>query len=134
MGDAHLPRGLVWAQEIQALAQTSAHYAENDFQRQRYHRRTEIAAEIVSKHYGWPASDLMEVCQAQGGYVTPKVDVRAAVFDDQARLLLVREISDGGWTLPGGWAGGRTAFPGCRTGSLGGGWSSRARLPVGGRV
>jgi ADP-ribose pyrophosphatase YjhB (NUDIX family) len=33
------------------------------------------------------------------------VDVRAAVLDDDDRVLMVREISDGGrWTLPGGWA------------------------------
>jgi ADP-ribose pyrophosphatase YjhB (NUDIX family) len=37
------------------------------------------------------------------GYATPKVDVRAAVFQDD-RLLLVRELEDGYWTLPGGWA------------------------------
>jgi len=40
---------------------------------------------------------------AERGYATPKVDVRAAVFQ-QDRLLLVREREDGGWTLPGGWA------------------------------
>jgi ADP-ribose pyrophosphatase YjhB (NUDIX family) len=40
---------------------------------------------------------------SQLGYATPKVDVRAAVFQD-GRLLLVRERSDGGWTMPGGWA------------------------------
>ena len=37
------------------------------------------------------------------GYATPKVDVRAAAFLD-GKVLLVREISDGAWTLPGGWA------------------------------
>jgi ADP-ribose pyrophosphatase YjhB (NUDIX family) len=37
------------------------------------------------------------------GYATPKVDVRGAVFRDDG-ILLVRERSDGLWTLPGGWA------------------------------
>src|SRR5262249_51777447 len=37
------------------------------------------------------------------GYATPKIDVRGAVFDAN-RVLLVREQSDGLWTLPGGWA------------------------------
>src|SRR6202040_1848008 len=37
------------------------------------------------------------------GYATPKVDVRGAAFVD-GRVLMVREISDGRWTLPGGWA------------------------------
>jgi ADP-ribose pyrophosphatase YjhB (NUDIX family) len=36
-------------------------------------------------------------------YPTPKVDVRGVVFRD-GRVLLVREVGDGRWTLPGGWA------------------------------
>lgn len=36
-------------------------------------------------------------------YPTPKVDVRGVVFED-GKVLLVREIGDGRWTLPGGWA------------------------------
>lgn len=37
------------------------------------------------------------------GYATPKVDVRGAVFVDD-KVLLVREKSDGRWSLPGGFA------------------------------
>jgi ADP-ribose pyrophosphatase YjhB (NUDIX family) len=36
-------------------------------------------------------------------YPTPKVDVRGVVFRDGG-VLLVREVGDGRWTLPGGWA------------------------------
>jgi ADP-ribose pyrophosphatase YjhB (NUDIX family) len=36
-------------------------------------------------------------------YPTPKVDVRGVVFVD-GRVLLVRELGDGRWALPGGWA------------------------------
>jgi ADP-ribose pyrophosphatase YjhB (NUDIX family) len=36
-------------------------------------------------------------------YPTPKVDVRGVVFRE-GRVLLVREIGDGRWSLPGGWA------------------------------
>lgn len=52
---------------------------------------------------GDPVRALEEIFAAQSGYATPKVDVRAAVFRGD-RILLVRERSDGGWTLPGGWA------------------------------
>lgn len=42
---------------------------------------------------------------AENGYASPKVGVRAAVFDDAGRILMVRETADEGrWTLPGGWA------------------------------
>ncbi|HET6183268.1 MAG TPA: hypothetical protein VFA03_06695 [Acetobacteraceae bacterium] len=30
------------------------------------------------------------------GYATPKIGVRAAVFDDAGRTLMVREMLDGG--------------------------------------
>jgi ADP-ribose pyrophosphatase YjhB (NUDIX family) len=97
------PRWLDWAREIQALAQTDFHYAENEYQRQRNHRLIEIAAEIVSEHSNLKYPPLVETFNTQIGYATPRIDVRGAVFQDN-RLLLVRERMDGGWTLPGGWA------------------------------
>ena len=97
------PRWLEWAREIQALSQTGSHYAENEYQRDRNRRLSEIAAEIISEHTGLAFTPLAQVFQAQIGYATPRVDVRGAVFQD-GRLLLVRERQDGGWTMPGGWA------------------------------
>jgi ADP-ribose pyrophosphatase YjhB (NUDIX family) len=98
-----IPRWLIWAREIQALSQTGFHYAENEYQRQRYQRLFEIAAEIISEHTELETSSLVKTFQSQIGYATPRVDVRGAVFCD-GKLLLVRERLDGGWTLPGGWA------------------------------
>ena len=37
------------------------------------------------------------------GYQTPKVDIRGAVIVDN-KILLVRESTDGLWSIPGGWA------------------------------
>jgi ADP-ribose pyrophosphatase YjhB (NUDIX family) len=45
---------------------------------------------------------LQGLWQGDEGYATPKVDVRGGVFQ-QDKVLLVRERSDGKWTLPGGW-------------------------------
>jgi len=102
--DKLAPRWLDWAREVQALAQTGLNYAENDYQRERYNRLSEIAAEIFAEHSHLAYQPLRDVFQAQIGYATPRVDVRGAVFDAQGRLLLVRERADGGWTMPGGWA------------------------------
>ena len=96
------PRWLDWAREIQALSQTGQHYAQSEFDRQRYHRLEEIAAEIVQEHAGLPVEQLLGAFDGQQGYATPKIDVRAAIFRE-GKLLMVREIADGGWTLPGGW-------------------------------
>jgi len=97
------PPWLKWAREIQSLSQTGYHYAENDYQRQRYQRLNEIAAEIISQHSNLEFTPLVNVFHAQIGYATPRVDVRGAVFQED-KLLLVRERQDGGWTMPGGWA------------------------------
>lgn len=100
--NSDIPRWLDWAREIQALAQTSATYAENEWQVQRYHRLQEIAAEIITSYSSLPSEALADVFKAQIGYATPRIDVRGAVFQGD-KLLLVRELADGGWTLPGGW-------------------------------
>jgi len=97
------PQWLEWAREIQSLAQVGYTYAENDFQRERNHRLTELAAEIVAEHSNLDTAVINENFRVQPGYATPKVDVRGAVFRD-GKILMVREKLDDGWTLPGGWA------------------------------
>lgn len=94
---------LDWAREIQSLAHTSLHYAQNPFETSRAQRLLEIASEIVAENSEMEAQEVLVAFTAQPGYITPKVDVRAAVFRD-GELLLVREVMDGLWTLPGGWA------------------------------
>ena len=48
---------------------------------------------------------IADLFAGETGYATPKIGVRGAVFDEDARLLLVRETADNDrWTLPGGWA------------------------------
>lgn len=98
-----VPQWLNWAREMQAIAQTSLHYVESDYQRKRFQRILELAAEITQVHTRLPAAEWVETFQAQKGYATPKVDVRGAVFRN-GKVLMVRERTDGGWTLPGGWA------------------------------
>lgn len=94
---------LQWAREIQSLAQIGNAYAENDWQRGRYNRLLEIAAEIVNEHTNLPLALIRDHFQIQTGYATPKIDVRGAVIRDD-KLLMVKERLDGGWTMPGGWA------------------------------
>lgn len=101
--EQQVPQWLCWAREMQAIAQTSLHYVENDYQRQRFHRILELAAEITETHTWLPAAEWVGTFDTQKGYATPKVDVRGAVFQD-GKLLMVREKVDGGWCLPGGWA------------------------------
>lgn len=89
--------------ELQAIAQTGLTYAANDYDRERYQAVAEAAAGLMAAQSATPIEVFRHLFRAQDGYATPKVDVRAAVFRD-GKVLLVRESSDGAWTLPGGWA------------------------------
>lgn len=103
MSNGGVPNWLRWAREIQSLAQTGLHYADNEFTRERNQRLNEIAAEIIAEYTTVPLADTIQVFNNQVGYATPRVDVRGAVFDKE-KLLLVRERFDNCWTMPGGWA------------------------------
>jgi len=95
---------LEWARRLQAIAQTGLTYSRDPFDTERYEAVRGIAAELMASGAGLGDPSLvLELFQGDVGYATPKVDVRAAVFD-RDRLLLVREREDGCWTLPGGWA------------------------------
>ena len=92
-----------WAKRIAALAKTGLHYAQNHYDEDRYQRLLHLAAEMLA---GASESDVARVkltLAADDGYITPKMDVRGAVFRD-GKILLVREAADGRWALPGGWA------------------------------
>jgi ADP-ribose pyrophosphatase YjhB (NUDIX family) len=101
-GSAIKPRWLEWAQDLDALVQAGLTYSTNPFDLERYHKIREITAEILAEYTLTDLPVMKELLDAQSGYTTPKVDVRAAVFQD-GKILLVKELSDGGWTLPGGW-------------------------------
>jgi ADP-ribose pyrophosphatase YjhB (NUDIX family) len=95
---------LSWTKRLQAIAQTGLTYAKDEYDIERYRNVRQVAAEMLAANFsGVSAAQLVDLFARDIGYATPKVDVRAAVFTDKG-LLLVRERSDGAWTLPGGWA------------------------------
>ena len=98
-----LPRQLAWARKIQSIAQIGLEYAENPYDRERYEALRALAAEMMADMSDVPVVEWQECFEKETGYATPKVDVRGAVFRND-EILLVREKSDGKWSLPGGWA------------------------------
>lgn len=119
---------LEWAHRLEAEALNGMAYPnkgqEFSFHKEHYERIAEVAAEMKAAALAASARGesldegmepalkahllkfqkrLLDVDGHYGNYVTPKVDVRGVVFDDQDRILLVKELRDGGYTLPGGW-------------------------------
>jgi ADP-ribose pyrophosphatase YjhB (NUDIX family) len=97
------PQWLSIARELRGIAQTGLAFTADRFDRQRYERLRELAATMLAEGSGESYAVMIEILRKDFGYATPKVDVRGAGFVN-GRVLLVREISDGKWTLPGGWA------------------------------
>jgi ADP-ribose pyrophosphatase YjhB (NUDIX family) len=99
------PDWLVWAREIQAIAQTGLAFTKDPYDVERYHALRALSVRIMAAHTGLDSAVIADLFAGDSGYATPKLGVRAAVFDEQGRVLLVREaIDDNRWTLPGGWA------------------------------
>lgn len=97
------PLWLQIAREIQQLSQTGLAFAENEYEKKRYDRLTEIAAEIVDSNTQLEKESVNKIFMEQPGYATPKIDIRAAVIKD-GKILLVQETTDNCWAMPGGWA------------------------------
>jgi ADP-ribose pyrophosphatase YjhB (NUDIX family) len=97
------PGWLLMGRELRAIAQIGLTFSKDPFDRQRFERIRELAASLIAQGTDTDTARILDLFQRDAGYATPKVDVRGAAFQG-GRVLLVREISDGRWTLPGGWA------------------------------
>jgi ADP-ribose pyrophosphatase YjhB (NUDIX family) len=101
------PDWLGWVGRLQAIAQAGLELTDGVYDRERYRAVRALAAEIAAAHLDLPTPAerlrLDELLAGDGGYPTPKVDLRALVRRDR-EVLLVREVADGRWSLPGGWA------------------------------
>ncbi len=89
---------------IQALAEIGLEYSNSNYDKERYDEIQEICLEMLEDLTDIPVAKIRPIIQEKNGYKTPKVDVRAVVFNPEGQILLVQEKVDGCWSLPGGWA------------------------------
>lgn len=98
-------RHLELLRSLQALSRTGLHFCRDEYDRERYEEIERIAAELLGVVSQSDPAVLLASWTREDGYVTPKAEVRGAVFrPEDGKVLLVRETADGLWTLPGGWA------------------------------
>lgn len=76
------------ARELQALAQTGLMYCKDPFDRERYERIRAMAVDMLSTQVDAPAGQVSRLLSA--GYPTPKLDTRAAIFDEVGGYLTHR--------------------------------------------
>ena len=93
---------LEWARKVQAIAQNGLAFSRDPFDRVRYQELEQLTATMLATELEVPLATVRAFWEGEHGYATPKVDVRGGVFRN-GEVLLVRERTDGRWTLPGGW-------------------------------
>ncbi|MFC7392316.1 NUDIX hydrolase [Scopulibacillus cellulosilyticus] len=95
---------LNWSKRMQAIAQAGLTYSKDPYDIERFQELRQISLEIMSEYTNLKnMKKIEELFANETGYQTPKVDIRGVVYKN-SKLLFVKEKSDGGWSLPGGWA------------------------------
>jgi ADP-ribose pyrophosphatase YjhB (NUDIX family) len=95
---------IILAQRIRALNETARVYSKNEYEIDRCKELINISDRITSIVSGVDEEDIRACYNPVKEYVTPKVDIRAVIFNDKDEILLVKEKADGRWSLPGGWS------------------------------
>ena len=93
-----------WIKKIHALSRLGLTYAVNEYDVERYSQLQQAANEMLQQLTEEPIEVIKKYFNDKKEYITPKVDIRAVVFNDADEILLVKEKADGRWSLPGGWA------------------------------
>lgn len=94
---------LTWAKKLQSIAQAGLEYSKDKYDIERFQQIRDLSAKIMSEYTEVSIEKVKDLFCNEDGYQTPKVDVRSAVFKEN-KILLVKEMLDGCWALPGGWA------------------------------
>ena len=81
---------LEWAIELQSLAQAGLTYGKDIFDRERYERIREISAEIMAYKTDIPVQKAKDLFCNETGYQTPKLDTRAAIFQNGKRTCRIQ--------------------------------------------
>jgi len=98
------PKWLYWAKQLQSIAQAGIEFTDNLYDRERYESIRALCIEILHEYTDIDNSKLVSLFANESGYQTPKIDVRAAIFNSDNEILMIREKLDNKWALPGGWA------------------------------
>lgn len=91
--------------KLKTLVNTSLTYVRDVYDEERLIEMQDILKKLTTTYAtNLTEAEIERYFSSDVGYVTPKVDVRAVVFNQENELLLVQEKSDHTWALPGGWA------------------------------
>ena len=71
---------VLWLRSCRSLAQAGLFYGKDVFDRERYQRIRDIAAEMLAERTALPLEKVKDLFCGDVGYQTPKIDTRAAIL------------------------------------------------------
>jgi ADP-ribose pyrophosphatase YjhB (NUDIX family) len=98
------PKWLKWSRQLQSIAQAGLAYSKDQYDKDRFMQIRDISIQILNSYTDIDNKIIMQLFANETGYQTPKIDVRAAIFNKNTEILLVKEKIDNKWAMPGGWA------------------------------
>ena len=90
--------------QVKSLAEAGLVFNKENYDAERYEELRALALEMMSIVSDKPVDQLKDFFVPETDYPTAKVDVRGLILNEQNQVLLVKEMVDNKWTLPGGWA------------------------------
>jgi len=88
---------------LKSISDIGMLYSKNEYDKERYSEILEISFALLHTITGHPIQSLQNLFLENKDYPTAKVDIRGLIIKDN-KILLVKEITDKKWSLPGGWA------------------------------
>jgi len=89
--------------EVRAIAQQGINHTKDMYDLQRYQRLLELAAQHYAEHTQLPSNEVRLRFEKELGYITPKIGVQGAIFNDAGEILLEKRLDDSLWGILGGW-------------------------------
>jgi ADP-ribose pyrophosphatase YjhB (NUDIX family) len=86
--------------KVLSICKIGLKYSKDPFALENYAELEKISLELVNGDQRYP---LKGNFYERDIYPTPNLSVRVIVFNELNQLLMVKEVMDGKWAVPGGW-------------------------------
>lgn len=89
-----------FAVKVMSISKIGLKFSKDEFALENYEELERISREMLNS---LPIEPIAVNLYERDLYPTPNVSVRVLLFDNEGRLLLVKEKAEDKWAVPGGW-------------------------------